>query len=84
MKTVTLYTSPTCPYCERAKALLSDLQIPYEDHDVLMNPALRQEMAEKYNWMTLPMIVIGDEFVGGYDDLAALHANGQLLPKVEA
>lgn len=84
MKKVTLYTLPTCPFCQRAKALLSQLEVPFTDIDVSQDQAKRQEMSEKYNWQTVPMIVIGDEFIGGFDDMAALHEKGELMPKIQA
>jgi len=67
----------------KAKALLQSIDVPYEEIDVAASPDVRAEMSEKYNWMTVPMITIGDEFVGGYDDLAKLHAKGELVKKLE-
>lgn len=83
MKKVTIYSTPACPYCMRAKALLNSLNVNYEDIDLASNVELREQLSEKYQWRTVPMILIGDEFVGGYDDLAKLHARGELLPKLE-
>lgn len=82
MKKVTIYSTPTCPYCMRTKALLSSLNVDYEDIDLASNVELREQLSEKYQWRTVPMILIGDEFVGGYDDLAKLHAQGGLLSKL--
>ncbi len=84
MKLVKIYTTTYCPYCKRAKALFDSLNVPYQEINVEEDAALRQEMAEKYNWQTVPMIVIGDEFIGGFDDLATLHGAGNLLPKLQA
>ena len=84
MKKVTVYTKPTCPYCDRAKKLLTQLEVAYQEIDVLENPEVRDEMAEQYNWATVPMIVVGDEFIGGFDDMQALHDKGELLPKIQA
>ena len=84
MKKVTLYTKPTCPYCNRAKALLDSLNVAYEDHDVEADTALREEMSKKYDWPTVPIIVIGDEFIGGSDALMKLHESGELMKKLEA
>jgi glutaredoxin 3 len=83
MNTVTVYTTPSCPYCVRAKKLLSSLEIPFEEVDVSTNHELREQMAEKYEWQTVPMILIGDKFVGGYDDLVKLHASGELQHKIQ-
>lgn len=84
MKTVKIYTTTYCPYCKKAKALFESLQVPYEEIDVEQDAELRQKMADTYNWQTVPMIVIGDEFIGGFDDVATLHAAGTLLPKIQA
>ena len=72
----------TCPYCMRAKRLLESLDIPFQEVDLTESDALREELTERYKWRTVPMIMIGDEFIGGYDELAALHADGDLKKKV--
>lgn len=82
MKPVTMYTKATCPYCNAAKKLFDSLSVPYTDIDVMEHPDKRAEMSEKHNWYTVPMIFVGDEFIGGYDDMHALHEAGQLLPKL--
>ena len=82
MKKVTIYSTPMCPYCMRAKALLNSLNVDYEDIDLASNAELREQLSEKYQWCTVPMILIGDEFVGGYDDLLKLHVQGKLLSKL--
>lgn len=80
MKTVKIYTTTYCPYCQRAKAFFSSLNIPYQEIDVENNNELREELIEKYNWRTVPMIFIGEEFIGGFDDLTKLHGEGKFLP----
>ncbi|MBT4153741.1 MAG: glutaredoxin [Candidatus Magasanikbacteria bacterium] len=82
MKKVTIYTKQSCPYCVHAKELLQSIGAEYEEIDVLQHPEKRAEAAEKYNWMSVPMILIGEEFIGGYDDMAALHQKGELMPKL--
>ncbi|MBI2990361.1 MAG: glutaredoxin [Candidatus Magasanikbacteria bacterium] len=82
MKKVIIYSTPTCPYCARAKALLGSLGVAYEEVDLASNPELREQLSEKYHWQSVPMIVIGDEFVGGYDDLAKLQAEAELEKKL--
>lgn len=84
MKEVTVYTSNPCGYCENAKQLLQRLGIPYEEISLTNNPTLRASISTQYGgWRTVPMIVIGDEFVGGFQELAALHASGNLMPRVQ-
>jgi len=84
MKKVTIYTTNYCPYCVRAKQLLTSLNIAYTEVDVTEDSAARDAASAKAGgYMTVPMIFIGEEFIGGYDDLAKLHATGGLLSKVE-
>jgi glutaredoxin 3 len=66
----------------RAKALLTSLSVAYEEVDLSENTELRDEVQKKFGWMTVPMIVVGDEFLGGFDDISKLHAEGKLLPKI--
>lgn len=82
MKKVTIYSTTYCPYCFRAKELLKSLSIPYTEVDLTEQPTLRDELTEKYAWYTVPMIVIDEEFIGGFDDLNKLHQEGRLLSKV--
>jgi glutaredoxin 3 len=82
MKKVTIYSTQHCPYCMRAKALLTSLSVAYEEVDLSENTELRDEVQKKFGWMTVPMIVVGDEFLGGFDDISKLHAEGKLLPKI--
>ena len=85
MPKVKIYTTPICPYCVRAKALLGKKGVPVEEIDVLSNDAARQEMLSKSNGMrTVPQIFVGDTHVGGYDQLYALDKAGKLDPLLNA
>ena len=84
MKSVTIYTTPTCPYCAKAKALFDSLSIPYEEIDVVAQSELREQLIDTYNWQTVPAIFIDGQLVGGYDDVAALHAQGELMKKLQS
>ncbi len=79
MKTVTLYTKPNCPFCLGAKNLLADLKVGFTEIDVGADPLKRQELIEQYNWPTVPIIVVGDKLIGGFDDLEALTSRGEFL-----
>ncbi len=83
MQPVTIYSTTYCPYCKRAKALLNQLNVPYEEINLEDDPALRDELTAQYNWHTVPMIMIGGEFIGGFDDLNRLHVQGELMKKLE-
>lgn len=81
MQTVTMYTTAVCPYCLRAKQLLKARGVQaIEEIRVDLDPGLRTQMMERTGRRTVPQIYIGSTYVGGYDDLAALDAQGQLVP----
>lgn len=79
MSPVTIYTTPICPYCARAKALLKKKGAAFNEIDVFMDAAARKEMEARSNGArTVPQIFIGDTHVGGSDELAALELGGKL------
>ena len=78
MAQVRMYTTQFCGYCAAARSLLKEKGVAYEEIDVGMDPALRQEMTAKSGGTTVPQIFINDEPVGGYDDIAALNSAGEL------
>ena len=81
MKQIRVYTSQICPYCVRAKALLKKKGAAFEETDISLDPAARQEMlAQSGGARTVPQIFIGDVHVGGCDDLYALEREGKLDP----
>lgn len=68
----------------KAKSLLTELGAVYEEVNVVENPEAFQAVSEKHSWQTVPMIFIGGEFIGGADELEALHAKGALEAKLKA
>jgi glutaredoxin 3 len=81
VKPVTIYTTQTCPYCARAKALLAERHIPYAEIDVTDDDDARERLVEKSDGRrTVPQIFIGETHVGGCDDLMALDSRGGLMP----
>jgi glutaredoxin 3 len=81
MKSVTIYTTPICPYCVRAKSLLGKKGVSYAEVDVMMDMKSREEMLAKSGGArTVPQIFIGDTHVGGCDELYALERDGKLDP----
>jgi glutaredoxin 3 len=80
MAKVEIYTTPICPYCHAAKALLADKGVDYVEKSVV-DPEARALMVERaHGRRTVPQIFIGDTHVGGYDDMAALDREGRLDP----
>ena len=81
MKPVRMYTTLVCPFCQRAKALLRQRGVQAIDEvRVDLVPGERAKMVELTGRRTVPQIFIGDQHVGGCDDLMALDRRGGLLP----
>jgi glutaredoxin 3 len=78
MTKVVVYSTLLCPYCHRAKALLRKKGIPFTEIDVGMDREKRNEMESRAHRHTVPQIFIGDQHIGGSDDLHALDAEGKL------
>lgn len=79
MAKVEIYTRMFCPYCTRAKSLLSAKGAAFEEHDISLGGPKRAEMLERANGgYTVPQIFINDRHVGGSDELAALDRAGKL------
>jgi len=66
-KTVKIYSTPTCPYCVRAKQFLSDNNIVFEDIDVSTNQTAADEMVQKSGQMGVPVLDIAGEIIVGFD-----------------
>ncbi|MET0372885.1 MAG: glutaredoxin 3 [Rhizorhabdus sp.] len=81
MPKVEIYTKAWCGYCARAKRLLDEKGVAYEEYDISMGGPKRDEMQSRApGAMTVPQIFIDDAHIGGSDDLAALERQGQLDP----
>lgn len=83
-KPVKVYTTSYCPHCARAKKILSSKGITFEEVNVTDDDQKRQEAQDKYGWMTVPIIVIGDQCIGGADELADLERKGKLERLIES
>ena len=78
MKPITVYTKVPCPYCVNAKRLLTELNLPFQEIDLTQDLSQLDVIKQKYQWKTVPLILIGDRLVGGYTDLKSLHESGAL------
>ena len=79
MKTVEIYTKPTCGFCHMAKRLLSAKGVGFSEVNITAEPNRRAEMIQRANGgSTVPQIFIGGKHVGGCDDLMALDRSGKL------
>ena len=76
---IDIYTKFACGYCVRAKHLLSSKGVEFNELDVTMGGPNREEMMRRAPMArTVPQIFIGDVYVGGSDELAALEREGKL------
>jgi glutaredoxin 3 len=75
---VKMYATRFCPYCMRARSLLSQKGVPFEDISVDADPALRAQMMAESGRHTVPQIWVGDTHVGGFDELWTLEQRGEL------
>ena len=66
-KTVTIYSTPTCHFCQMTKDFLKEKGIGYTDFDVAHDLEKRQEMIQKSGQMGVPVIFVGDEMIIGFD-----------------
>lgn len=78
MPAVVIYSSDYCPYCVRAKQLLSHKGVAFTEIKVDGEPQVRADMGRKAGRTSVPQIWIGATHVGGCDDLYALERAGKL------
>jgi len=83
MPRVELYTTPSCPFCVRAKRLLSERHIAYTEIDVSEDDDLRTDVMQRTGRRTVPQIFIDGRSIGGFEELAALDAAGELRDLAE-
>jgi glutaredoxin 3 len=78
MASVEIYTSPFCGFCYRAKSLLEAKGVSYDEFDVMMDGAKREEMMRRGGGHTVPQIFIGGDHIGGCSELYELEEDGSL------
>ena len=82
---ILMYSTGTCPFCERAEALLKARGVmTIEKVRIDLEPVRRDEMTTRTGRRTVPQIFIGDTHVGGFDDLSALDLAGKLTQLLAA
>ncbi|MBB4065187.1 glutaredoxin 3 [Gellertiella hungarica] len=80
MADVIIYTRDGCPYCTRAKALLSAKGAGFTEYNASHDPSYRQQMVERSGRNTFPQVFVNGQHLGGCDDIHALDAQGKLDP----
>ena len=83
MKKVTIYTTNVCPFCVRAKALLKKKSVDFKEIDVSDEDARADMMKKTGGARSVPQIFIGEEHIGGCDDLYALDKDNKLDAKLK-
>ncbi len=78
MKTVTIYSKTICPYCDRAKLLLKNKGVPYNEINLDGKEQELKALKERTGLRTVPQIFIEDHLIGGFTDLQALEQKGEL------
>jgi glutaredoxin 3 len=84
MARIEVYTTPSCAYCVRAKRLLQERGLAYEEFDVAHDDELRESVMKRSGRRTVPQIFIDGKSIGGYDELADLDASGELATLTQA
>ena len=78
MAEIIIYCTKSCPYCTMAKNLLDGKELEYTSIDVGADSELWQEMEEKTKRNTVPQVFVGENHIGGFDDLSAADKSGEL------
>jgi len=64
---VTIYTTPSCVYCKMAKAYFEQNNVKYEEKNVAVDEAAREDMVKKSGQLGVPVIDVGGKIVVGFD-----------------
>lgn len=67
MQNVIIYSTPTCHFCHMAKEYFKEKGVAYTEYDVASDTAKRKEMMEKSGQMGVPVLIIGEDIVVGYN-----------------
>ncbi len=78
MREVTVYTTDPCAFCARAKGILKSRGVEFEEINLAKDPDGRVELAQRTGMMTFPQVIIGDQLVGGFNELQAAARSGRL------
>jgi glutaredoxin 3 len=84
MSHVTIYTKAYCSYCVRALTLLEQKGVDFTEIEAGFDPEKRQEMMRRSGRATFPQIFVGEQHIGGCDELVALERAGELDPLLQA
>ena len=83
MPYIEVYSTPNCPFCVSAKALLKSKNLSFQEIDVSNNSESLQKMVKLSGLRTVPQIFINNQSIGGFDELSKMNADGG-LPHLES
>lgn len=83
MKPIKVYSKDYCPFCVRAKRLLETHGLEFEEINLENDSQSAEQLFARTGFRTVPQIFIGEECIGGYDELAALVQAGELEAKLK-
>ncbi len=83
MPYIEVYSTPNCPFCVSAKALLKSKNLSFQEIDVSNNSESLQKMVKLSGLRTVPQIFINNQSIGGFDELSKMNADGD-LPHLES
>ncbi len=83
-KKITLYTTDRCSSCVRAKALLTQRALPFEEVNLSRDPDGRAALVERTGMLTFPQVLVGETTLGGFEALAAADREGRLAELLAA
>jgi glutaredoxin 3 len=75
---ITLYTTDKCSSCLRAKALLIQRALPFEEINLSRDPDGREQLVQRTGMLTFPQVLIGEQTIGGFEALVAAERSGRL------
>lgn len=84
MVNVQIYTKSYCPFCHRAKGLLDEYQVTYDETQLDEDPERFERLKEETGQKTVPQIFINGEFIGGCDELFELEESGELKTRLSS
>ncbi|HSD78930.1 MAG TPA: glutaredoxin family protein [Solirubrobacteraceae bacterium] len=78
MANITVYTTDPCSFCTRAKTLLEQRRLPYDEVNLAKDPSGRARLVELTGMMSFPQVVVDGEVVGGFMELVQADRSGRL------
>ncbi len=79
MARIKIYSTGTCPICDKTKTLLSKWGIDYDEARIDLDRGLLQEFSRVTNGArTVPQITIDERWIGGFNELTEMHMEGEL------